>query len=143
MTKISIWFIPTLAVTLALSACGKEEEPKTALPAPSAPTTEMSTPAEPPKTEEVAEVDEHTAKGEKVFKSTCAMCHQTGAAGAPILGNKDEWAPRIAQGNATLYDHAIKGFTGTKGMMPTKGGNPSLSDEDVQAAVDYMVSKAQ
>jgi cytochrome c5 len=78
-----------------------------------------------------------------VFKGTCAMCHQTGAGGAPVVGKKDDWTPRIAQGKDTLYTHAINGFTGQKGMMPPKGANASLPDADVKAAVDYMVSKAQ
>lgn len=82
------------------------------------------------------------AGGEKVFKSTCAMCHQTGAAGAPVLGSKADWEARTAQGKEVLYKHALEGFTGEKGMMPAKGGNSSLSDADVKAAVDYMVSKA-
>jgi cytochrome c5 len=85
----------------------------------------------------------HAADGEKVFKSTCAMCHQTGAGGAPLVGNKADWGPRIAQGNETLYTHAIKGFTGKKGAMPPKGANASLADADVKAAVDYMVNKAK
>lgn len=83
------------------------------------------------------------ADGEKTFKGTCAMCHATGAGGAPVLGNKADWAPRIAQGKDTLYKHAVGGFTGKKGMMPPKGANASLSDADVKAAVDYMVSKAK
>ena len=141
MIKSSTWLFPALAVALALSACGKQEEPKTA--APSQPSAEASKPAEAAKPEESAGGDEHTAMGEKVFKSTCSMCHQTGAAGAPIFGNKDDWAPRIAQGTPTLYDHALKGFTGSKGMMPAKGGNASLKDEEVQAAVDYMVNKVK
>ncbi len=58
-------------------------------------------------------------------------------------GNKDEWAPRIAQGKDTLYKHAIEGFTGAKGMMPARGGAATLSDDDVKAAVDFMVAKSQ
>ena len=81
--------------------------------------------------------------GEKVFKSVCFMCHQTGAGGAPILGNKTDWAPRIAKGKPTLYKHALEGFTGNNGMMPAHGGNPSLKDDEVKAAVDFMVSKIQ
>jgi cytochrome c5 len=78
----------------------------------------------------------------KTFKSVCSMCHQSGAAGAPIVGNKDDWSPRIAQGKDTLYKHALEGFSGQKGAMPAKGGSPSLSDADVKAAVDFMVAKA-
>lgn len=132
--------LPALLIALALTACGKKEE-QAATPA--QPAAEVAKPAEAAKPEAPAAGDEQAAKGEKVFKATCAMCHQTGAAGAPIVGNKDEWGPRIAQGMPMLYDHAIKGFTGTKGMMPAKGANPSLSDDDVKAGVDYMVSKAK
>ena len=72
----------------------------------------------------------------------CAMCHQTGAAGAPKLGDKADWGPRLAQGKDTLYKHALEGFNGNKGAMPAKGGNPSLSDDDVKAAVDFMAGKS-
>lgn len=82
-------------------------------------------------------------KGEKVVKGTCAMCHQTGAAGAPLIGAKADWAPRIAQGKNKLYEHALKGFEGANGTMPAKGGNATLADDDVKAAVDYLVGKAQ
>ncbi|MBU6489083.1 MAG: c-type cytochrome [Burkholderiales bacterium] len=81
--------------------------------------------------------------GEKVFKTVCFMCHQTGAAGAPMFGNKADWAPRIAQGKPTLYKHALGGFTGNNGTMPPRGGNPSLKDDEVKAAVDFMVAKVQ
>lgn len=76
-------------------------------------------------------------------KKVCALCHSSGVAGAPIPGNKDEWAPRIAQGNDILYKHAIEGFTGAKGMMPPRGGGTSLKDEEVKAAVDFMVAKSK
>jgi len=132
--------LPALLIALALTACGKKEEQAAA---PAQPAAEAAKPVESAKPEEHAANDEHSAKGEKVFKATCAMCHQTGAAGAPIVGNKDDWGPRIAQGMPMLYDHALKGFTGKKGMMPAKGANPSLSDDDVKAGVDYMVSKAK
>lgn len=81
--------------------------------------------------------------GKKVYDSACTVCHGAGIAGAPKSGDKAAWAPRIAQGNATLYEHAIKGFQGKGGLMPAKGGNTSLSDADVKAAVDYMVAAAK
>ena len=71
------------------------------------------------------------------------MCHTSGAAGAPITGDKADWGPRIAQGVDVLYTHAIEGFTGQKGVMPARGGSTTLSDEEVKAAVDYMVAQAQ
>ncbi len=79
-------------------------------------------------------------EGKKVFDTTCTACHTAGVAGAPKFGDKAAWAPRIAQGIDTLHTHAIKGFQGKSGMMPPKGGNMSLSDADVKAAVDYMVA---
>jgi cytochrome c5 len=73
--------------------------------------------------------------GGKVYQSVCVMCHGTGLMGSPKFGDKVAWKPRIAAGLATLYEHAIKGIR----TMPAKGGNSSLSDAEVSAAVDYMV----
>jgi cytochrome c5 len=82
-------------------------------------------------------------KGKQVYDSACQACHAAGVAGAPKLGDKADWGPRIAQGNAKLYEHSLKGFQGKKGVMPPKGGFAHLADADVKAAVDYMVSKAK
>jgi len=75
-----------------------------------------------------------------VYDTACAACHAAGIAGAPKFGDKAAWAPRIAQGPSVLHDHATKGFQGKAGVMPAKGGNASLSDADVKAAVDFMVA---
>ena len=83
------------------------------------------------------------ADGKKVYDGMCVACHGAGVAGAPKLGDKTAWAPRIAQGPATLYDHAIKGFQGKAGVMPPKGGAMSLSDAEVRAAVDMMVAASK
>ena len=77
------------------------------------------------------------AKG--TYQSACFACHGTGAAGAPKLGDKGAWKPRIGQGKATLYSHALKGFKG----MPPKGGRGDLSDATIKAIVDYMVSQSK
>ncbi|HEX5056730.1 MAG TPA: c-type cytochrome [Gammaproteobacteria bacterium] len=77
--------------------------------------------------------------GSRVFGSICQACHMTGAAGAPVVGNKAAWAPRIAQGKDALYNSALNG----KNAMPPKGGNPALSDAEVKAAVDYMVKQSK
>lgn len=82
-------------------------------------------------------------KGKKIYDATCMACHAAGVAGAPKLGDKAAWAARITQGADTLHTHAIKGFQGKAGMMPPKGGNMGLKDDDVKAAVDYMVSQAK
>ncbi|MFM7461521.1 MAG: c-type cytochrome [Burkholderiales bacterium] len=80
------------------------------------------------------------ASGDSVYKAACSACHTAGVAGAPKSGDKAAWAPRIAQGKETLYKHSIGGFQGKMGVMPAKGGNASLSDADVKAAVDYMLA---
>ncbi|WP_027864574.1 c-type cytochrome [Massilia alkalitolerans] len=77
--------------------------------------------------------------GKNVFNTACIACHGAGIAGAPKLGDKAAWTARVAQGNAVLYEHAIKGFQGKAGVMPPKGG-AAVSDADVKAAVDYMVA---
>ena len=76
--------------------------------------------------------------GKKLYDSACIACHGAGIAGAPKLGDKGAWAARIGQGDAVMYDHAIKGFQGKTGFMPPKGGS-TAPDADVKAAVDYMV----
>ena len=73
--------------------------------------------------------------GKGTYQAACFACHGTGAAGAPKLGDKGAWTKRISQGMKTLNIHALKGFKG----MPAKGGNASLSDAAVKAAVEYMV----
>lgn len=78
-------------------------------------------------------------KIQAIYSASCAACHISGAAGAPKQGDKAAWAPRLKNGNAALYASAIKG----KNAMPAKGGNASLSDDDVKAVVDYMVSQAK
>lgn len=96
------------------------------------------TAAEPKKTDAGQSVD----AGKKTYEAACAACHTAGVAGAPKTGDKAAWAPRIQQGNATLYEHAIKGFQGKAGVMPPKGGS-SASDDDVKAAVDYMTAQSK
>jgi len=80
-----------------------------------------------------------TGSGKSTFDGVCTACHATGVAGAPKLGDKAAWAPRLKAGKDALYNTALHG----KGTMPPKGGNPALSDADVKAAVDYMVDRAK
>jgi cytochrome c5 len=81
--------------------------------------------------------------GPQVYNAACLACHGAGIGGAPILGDAGQWADRVAQGADTLKEHAIKGFTGSVGYMPAKGGRLDLSDDEIAAAVDYMVGEAQ
>ena len=80
--------------------------------------------------------------GKSVYGKTCSMCHAAGVAGAPKPGDKADWGPRIAQGKDTLYKHALEGFTGSKGMMPARGGAATLGDDEVKAAVDFMADQS-
>jgi cytochrome c5 len=84
-------------------------------------------------------VESGEEKVKTIYTASCAACHASGAAGAPKLGDKAAWAPRIKGGNDGLYNSAING----KNAMPPKGGNASLSDADVKAVVDYMVSQSK
>lgn len=79
--------------------------------------------------------------GKAVVEKTCIACHGQGLNGAPILGNKKMWGKRLPQGEDVLVSHAINGFA--MEMMPPRGGNPDLSDEDIRNAVKYMMSLVQ
>lgn len=72
--------------------------------------------------------------GEDVYKTNCSACHATGAAGAPIHGNKGDWGPRLAKGKETLYKHAMEGFN----AMPPKGMCMTCSEAEIHAAVDFV-----
>ena len=86
---------------------------------------------------------ETTMSGPQVYNEACLVCHGAGVGGAPVTGESATWTDRIAQGNDLLYQHAIEGFTGATGFMPAKGARMDLSDDEVRAAVDYMVEQSQ
>ena len=94
-------------------------------------------------TTQVASTSEAVVDGQKVYQAAGIACHGAGVAGAPMVGNAAAWVDRIAAGNETMYANAINGFVGSAGVMPGKGGNPTLSDAEVKAAGDHMVSKSQ
>lgn len=79
------------------------------------------------------------ADGKAVYDKTCVTCHASGVANAPKLGDKAAWAPRIATGRDALVASVTKG----KGAMPPKAGASNLSDDDIKAAVEYMVGAAK
>lgn len=89
------------------------------------------------------ELVETTLTGPQVYNEACIACHGNGIGGAPMLTDTQNWAPRIAQGAAILYQHAIEGYTGQAGYMPPKGARLDLSDAEINAAVDYMTSEAR
>ena len=114
------------------------------------PTAEPEVPAETQAEESPAEATPQTpppaepvSKGEQVYKSGCFACHATGVAGAPKFADAALWKDRIAKGKDELVKNAINGYTGSTGVMPPKGGLAHLSDEDIAAAVEYMMQAAQ
>ena len=111
----------------------------------SAPAAEGAAPAEAPKADAAKADDKGVAApaaggadGKKVYEASCQACHGGAVPGVPHVGKKEDWAPRIKQGKDTLHKHALEGFN----AMPAKGGNGSLSDDEVKAAVDYMANQS-
>lgn len=135
----------SLMMVAALAACGKKApapEAPVAASAPvavvEAPAAAAPAPAAPAAAPVVAASAADLVIGEKVYTATCASCHGAAVLGAPKLGDKPSWTPRIAKGVDALHKSAIEGYK----MMPPRGGNAALKDAEVKAAVDYMVSKA-
>ena len=84
-------------------------------------------------------VDTVEDPGKTLYNSVCQACHVAGVAGAPKLDDKAAWEPRVALGNETLYQSVLMG----KNMMPARGGATNASDEDIKAAVDFMLTKVK
>jgi cytochrome c5 len=84
-----------------------------------------------------------TTDGHEIYGQLCHSCHEAGVAGSPKMDDKAAWAPRVAQGMDTLIKHATEGFTGKTGVMPAKGGNPSLNDAQIKATVEWMVNQVK
>ena len=85
-----------------------------------------------------------TTDGKTIFGNLCTTCHTNAATGAPVISDKAAWAPRVAQGLDTLVKHATEGFQGKGGtLMPAKGGNPALTDAQVKATVEWMLSQVK
>lgn len=125
----------SLLVVAALAACGQKTEtaaPPVAVVVP----VPVAAPAPAPVVAAASPAD--LAIGEKVYTATCAACHAAAVMGAPKLGDKPAWTQRIAKGVSVLYTSSLDGLK----LMPARGGNPALKDDELKAAVDYMVSKA-
>jgi cytochrome c5 len=116
------------------AAIEKGPSPLLAAPAPAAAPVVVAAPSS-----VAAAPSADVAKGKTVYASSCVACHAAGVAGAPKLGDAAAWTPRINAGTDALYASALKG----KNAMPPKGGNPALTDADIKAAVDYMVSQSK
>jgi cytochrome c5 len=85
--------------------------------------------------------DARLKQGRTIWLGTCEACHGNDVAGAPLVTSKAAWAPRLAKGKEALYKSALGGLTGPKGtQMPPRGGNEKLTDDEVRAAVEYMMA---
>ena len=127
--KLSILVVSVLSLAL-LGACGKKNDVT-----PTAPASAVVAAAPAAASENVV--------GKSVYGKTCSLCHAANVAGAPKPGDKVDWAPRIAQGMGVLHKHALEGFTGAKGQMPARGGSTTLTDDEVKAAVAFMVDQSR
>ena len=134
-------FLP-LVLVVTLGACSDKTSTPVAtaeaMPASAAVAAARGAPAAPAAPAAAPASAADLAKGEQIFTATCQACHGAGVLGAPKVGDKAAWTPRIAKGTNTLYESALNGFN----MMPPHGGNAALKDDEVKSAVDYMISKA-
>lgn len=85
----------------------------------------------------------NTNLGQQVFYQVCSSCHGNGENGAPRIGHERSWRARIDQGMDVLIEHAIQGHQGSKGTMPARGGVPELTDQEIEAAVSYVVAHSE
>jgi cytochrome c5 len=143
MTRTAIFILA--AALLTITAC-RQEQPPAEIPRQTTPTPVAPTPAESPaaaaersSTQIPPQQEVDRQMGEQVYQSSCASCHGQGIAGAPAQGNREQWQPRLAKGYEALVMNSINGFQGNTGVMPPRGGNANLSDEEVAAAVAYMM----
>jgi cytochrome c5 len=124
--------VPVLALLMLLgTGCSEKEttSPQEAAPA--------QTTAEPPAADKPADIQTASADGQKIYQKSCQACHAAGIAGAPKLGDKAAWAPRIAKGNDALLLSVTNGLK----AMPPKGTCMSCSEDELRAAVEYMVGQ--
>jgi cytochrome c5 len=114
-----------------------EALPPAEAPTPTAVPDEPQAVAEPPAADKPADTQTASADGQKIYQTSCQACHAAGIAGAPKLGDKAAWAPRIAKGNDALLSSVKNGLK----AMPPKGTCMSCSEDELRAAVEYMVGQ--
>ncbi|KAA6231871.1 cytochrome c5 family protein [Chlorobium phaeovibrioides] len=134
-------FLPFLTIGfVVLGGCGLEKPPATLeFPGEHEGAANEAVEAAAPE----APLDPALAAGKAVYDMSCGACHDAGMMGAPKPGDKAAWADRVAQGLDVMTQKSIDGFTGAAGMMPAKGGNMDLTDEEVGGAVAWMASTVE
>ena len=159
MKKIFLFLALFAASAMIMTSCGGSESTQpaegeaTEVSEETATTTDEATDETTATTDDATATDEATEEAEgvalgdathgaEIYDAKCGVCHNAGVAGAAKLDDKARWETTAAAGLATVYDHAIIGFTGDNGMMPPKGGHADLSDQDIHDAVAYMFEQA-
>ncbi|QBQ54452.1 c-type cytochrome [Nitrosococcus wardiae] len=134
--KINIIQPEEASATVGTPESVEEETPEA--PAPDTGESSLNTGTEegPPL---ASEKEAQLLHGKTVVENSCAACHTGKVPGAPVIGNAEDWRPRLVQGEEVLIQHAIQGYK----AMPPKGGNFNLSDEDIAAAVAYLISQVR
>jgi len=123
-----------ILLSISMQGCGKKQEIVDSPSSSSVP--EESSPFD-PMSLQLETLD--LVEGRKIWMDTCADCHLEGLGGAPVIANKKDWKERIDKGMETLYSHALEGFWGNVGEMPSKGGNEALTDKQIKLAVDFVI----
>lgn len=124
------------ALSLGKKTLPKENTPKVTVSDRIKPIGEVYIGDAPIIAEQIVDADDDISPGEKIVTAVCLRCHGPGLMKSPKLGKAKDWAARIKDGKSTLYANAINGIN----KMPPRGGNKSLSDDDVKAAVDHMLA---
>ena len=131
-TQHRIFGVQALVLLMLLgTGCSEKEATLTQETAPS------QAPTETPVADKPADTQTASADGQNIYQKSCQACHATGAAGAPKLGDKDAWAPRIAKGNDAMLSSVKNGLK----AMPPKGTCMSCSEDELRAAMEYMVGQ--
>lgn len=140
LSKTLAWGVLSLGLTASISALALTEAQKSAIAERLAPAGKLCLQGDASCGAAAPVASGGAARsGEDVYNTACMACHTTGVAGSPMIGDAAAWDERLAKGIDTLHTHAIEGFN----AMPAKGACMTCSNDEVIAAVDYMLEKSQ